>query len=211
AFYIISRDDLIKSKNRLSGNIRAYEMPEDTAVEIDEPEDFIMIESLMKRRNSRNTVKKPEIKMVLTDCDGCLTDGGMYYSENGDELKKFNTKDGMAFKLLREHGILTGIVTGENVELNRRRVEKLKLDIYEPGCTDKVACIKKICSERNIDINNVLYVGDDINDLGVLEMVGYGCTPADAINEVKKAAKYVTKAKGGEGVIREITDNIIFA
>ena len=160
--------------------------------------------------NLKNDLPKiPEIKMVLTDCDGCLTDGGMYYSENGDELKKFNTKDGMAFKLLREHGILTGIVTGENVELNRRRVEKLKLDIYEPGCTDKVACIKKICSERNIDINNVLYVGDDINDLGVLEMVGYGCTPADAINEVKKAAKYVTKAKGGEGVIREITDNII--
>ena len=211
AFYIISRDDLIKSKNRLSGNIRAYEMPEDTAVEIDEPEDFIMIESLMKRRNSSSGDKQNEIKMVLTDCDGCLTDGGMYYSEKGDELKKFNTKDGMAFKLLREHGILTGIITGENVDLNRRRAEKLKLDIYEPGCTDKATCIKKICAEKNIDLSNVLYVGDDINDIEVLKIVGYGCAPADALDEVRSVASYVTKARGGEGVIREITDRIVLA
>lgn len=153
----------------------------------------------------------PEIKMVLTDCDGCLTDGGMYYSENGDEMKKFNTKDGMAFKLLRENGITTGIVTGENVTLNKRRADKLKLDIYEPGCTDKVACIKKICAEKDIDIKNVLYVGDDINDRDVLALVGYGCAPSDAVDEVKVVAKYITRAKGGEGVIREITDKIILS
>ncbi len=153
----------------------------------------------------------PEIKMVLTDCDGCLTDGGMYYSENGDELKKFNTKDGMAFKLLREHGILTGIITGENVELNRRRAEKLKLDFYEPGCTDKASVINKICDNNNIDIKNVLYIGDDINDIEVLRMAGLGCAPANAIGEVKVVADYVTKAKGGEGVIREITDKIVLA
>ena len=153
----------------------------------------------------------PEIKMVLTDCDGCLTDGGMYYSENGDEMKKFNTKDGMAFKLLREHGIITGIITGENVTLNKRRAEKLKLDVYEPGCTDKAECIKRICAEKDIDIKNVLYVGDDINDRDVLALVGYGCAPSDAVDEVKVVAKYITRAKGGEGVIREITDKIILS
>ena len=75
--------------------------------------------------------------MLITDCDGCLTDGGMYYSENGDELKKFNTKDGMAFQLLKENGIITGLITGESVELNRRRAEKLHLDVYEQGCKNK--------------------------------------------------------------------------
>ena len=165
--------------------------------------------SLIKMINKSVFQGKVDIKMVLTDCDGCLTDGGMYYSEKGDELKKFNTKDGMAFKQLREHGILTGIITGENVELNRRRAEKLKLDIYESGCTDKATCIKNICVEKNIDLSNVLYVGDDINDIEVLKIVGYGCAPADAIDEVKSVAKYITKANGGEGVIREITDRIV--
>ena len=210
AFYIISKDNLIKSKNRLCGNIKAYIMPEDTAVEIDEPEDFLILEMLMKKRFGKTDSTKPEIKMVLTDCDGCLTDGGMYYSENGDELKKFNTKDGMAFKLLRERGILTGIITGENVKLNQRRVDKLKLDIYVPGCTDKAACLKEICKEKNIAPENVLYIGDDINDLEAIKLVGYGCAPSDAMESVKAAAAYITKAAGGEGVIREIAERLIF-
>ena len=119
AFYITSKTNLLKTRNRVSGNIKSVEMKEDTFFEIDEPSDWIIVETLMKKNGMEEDVKIPEIKMFLTDCDGCLTDGGMYYSEKGDELKKFNTRDGMGFKCLREQGVITGIVTSENVNLNR--------------------------------------------------------------------------------------------
>lgn len=212
AFYISSKSDLIKYQNRVSGNIKAYEMREDSAFEIDEPSDWIIIEALM-RKNGLVEEKKsiPEIKMFLTDCDGCLTDGGMYYSEHGDELKKFNTRDGMGFALLRAKGIITGIVTSESVDLNRRRAEKLKLDVLESGCKDKTVAVKSLCKKYDIAPENVAYVGDDINDMEVIKMVGYGCAPANAMPQVKSVADYVTKAKGGEGVIREVVELIIEA
>lgn len=206
AFYICSKGDLLSTKNRVSGNMKAVEMSEDTFFEIDEPSDWVIIEALMKKNGMAEEKQIPEIKMFLTDCDGCLTDAGMYYSEKGDELKKFNTRDGMGFKLLRENGIITGIVTSENVDLNRRRAEKLKLDELIAGCTDKVAAVKALCEKYGIELENVAYVGDDINDLEVIKIVGLGCAPTDAMPQVREAAKYVTKAKGGEGVIREVTE-----
>ncbi len=209
AFYITSRERLLATKNRISGNIKAVEMGQDSFFEIDEPSDWVIIESLMKKQDAELSAAIPEIKLFLTDCDGCLTDGGMYYSEHGDELKKFNTRDGMAFAMLREHGILTGIVTSESVDLNRRRAEKLKLDFYEAGCKDKASAIRKICAERGIALENVAYVGDDINDLEAIKMVGLGCCPADAVDLVKQHARYVTKAKGGAGAIRETVEYLI--
>lgn len=209
AFYITSRADLLRTKNRVSGNIRAVEMDEDTFFEIDEPGDWTIIENLMKKNGMIHQMDIPEIRLFLTDCDGCLTDGGMYYSEKGDELKKFNTKDGMGFSLLRKRGILTGIITSEDVELNRRRADKLKLDYLIRGCRDKAEAVLKICSEQGISPANVCYVGDDINDVGGLQIVGLGCAPADAMPEAKKAARYVCRTRGGEGVIREITDMIL--
>jgi len=207
AFYISSKADLMKYQNRVSGKIRAYEMCEDSAFEIDEPSDWVIIEALMRKNNLVKEKKHiPEIKMFLTDCDGCLTDSGMYYSEHGDELKKFNTRDGMGFSLLRAKGIITGIITSESVDLNHRRAEKMKLDVLEAGCTDKVAAVSKLCKRYGIELQNVAYVGDDVNDIGVVTMVGLGCAPADAMPQVKAAADYVTIAKGGEGVIREIVE-----
>lgn len=206
AFYITSKADLLKSKNRVSGNIKAIEMNEDTFFEIDEPSDWVIIEALMKKNGISAPLEIPEIKIFLTDCDGCLTDGGMYYSEHGDELKKFNTRDGMGFALLRQRGIVTGIVTSESVDLNRRRAEKLKLDVMEAGCKDKPAAVRRLCGQYGIKLENVAYIGDDINDLEVIQMVGLGCCPADAIPQVKQAADYVAQAKGGEGVIREVVE-----
>ncbi len=208
AFYITTKHDLLKYQNRVSGNIKAIEMNEDTFFEIDEPSDWVIIEALMKKNGINVPSDIPDIKIFLTDCDGCLTDGGMYYSEHGDELKKFNTRDGMGFSLLRQKGIIAGIITSENVELNRRRAEKLKLDILEVGCTDKLKTIKRIAEERRVALENVCYIGDDINDIGAIMAVGYGCAPADAIPEVKAVADYVTSAKGGEGVIREVISKI---
>lgn len=210
AFYITSREALLKTKNRLSGNIKVVEMHEDTLLEIDEPSDWIIIESIMKKREQQNkTTTIPEIKMFLSDCDGCLTDGGMYYSENGDELKKFNTRDGMGFSLLKTAGIITGIVTSESVELNRRRAEKLKLDILEVGCKNKLEAVKRVSESYGIALENICYIGDDINDIEVIKAVGLGCCPNDAIFVVKDTANYVCKTNGGKGVIREIADMLL--
>lgn len=212
AFYITSKKNLLLSQNRVSGKIRVVEMNEDSFFEIDEPSDWIIVEALMKKRQLANSECKkgfPEIKMFLTDCDGCLTDGGMYYSENGDELKKFNTKDGMAFSLLKDKGIITGIITSESVKLNQRRAEKMKVDVLESGCKDKCSAIKRLCEKYGINLENIVYIGDDLNDLDAIQMVGVGCCPSNAISLVREKANYITKAKGGEGVIREVADIVI--
>lgn len=209
AFYITSREKLLSSKNRLSGKIRAYEMDESTYFEIDEPSDWIIIEKQLLNREKKNEQNIPEIKMFLTDCDGCLTDGGMYYSENGDELKKFNTIDGMGFKLLHEKVIITGIITGENQKLNINRAKKIQVDELHQGVKDKVEVIKSLCEKYHIELKNVAYVGDDINDLNAIKIVGFGCAVNNANNEVKQYARFISKKNGGEGAVREIIDELI--
>lgn len=211
AFYITSRQALLKTRNRLSGNIRICEMDESTYFEIDEPSDWTIIEKQLYERTKtrRNDENLLQVKMFLTDCDGCLTDGGMYYSENGDELKKFNTKDGMGFRLLREKGIITGIITGEDRYLNQKRAEKLQVDEIFQNVKDKVTVIKQLCDKYCIMPENVVYVGDDVNDLAAIRYVGYGCCVSDAHSEVKKCADYVAVHNGGQGAVREIIDYIL--
>lgn len=114
---------------------------------------------------------KKNIKLFITDCDGCLTDGGMYYDELGNEWKKFNAKDGMGFKILRQNNILTGIITGENTHIVERRAEKLKLDELYQGVTNKSEILDKLVEKYNLSYEEVAYVGDDINDIAVLEKV----------------------------------------
>lgn len=209
AFYITSKNDLLTSQNRISKNVKPCIMNEDTFFEIDEPSDWVIIEALMKKNGLDSTSDLPQIKMLVTDCDGCLTDAGMYYSENGDELKKFNTKDGLGFGLLKQNGILTGIITGEDVELNRRRAAKLKLDFIESGIKDKESALKEVCSRFDINPENVLYIGDDINDLPAMKIAGYSACPNDAMQSVKNFADYVCSANGGKGVIREVVELIL--
>lgn len=214
AFYITGRKRLLESGSRISGNIRAFEMDEAAYYEIDEPDDWVIVESLLTHRLKRMQGGRsggwiPEIKMFLTDCDGCLTDGGMYYSEKGDELKRFHASDGMGFQMLREKGILTGIVTAETRELNCRRAEKLHLDIFEEGVQDKAETVRRICREHGVDLGNVAYVGDDVNDLEAIRIVGFGCSVANGTQEVKNAAKYVTLRSGGQGAVRELIDLIV--
>ena len=209
AFYITSKKSLIESRNRVSGNIHIVEMDEDSFFEIDEPSDWIIIEALMRRRGFGAEKKLKNIKILLTDCDGCLTDAGMYYSENGDELKKFNTKDGMGFSLLRKKGILTGLITSESVELNKRRASKLQLDVYAPGCNDKLRFATELCAEKGISLDEVVYIGDDINDIPLLKSVGFSCCPKDAVEAVRNEVDYISSLKGGEGVIRDVVDKLL--
>ena len=115
----------------------------------------------------------------------------------------------MGFRLLREKGILTGVITGEKKELNRRRSKKLNLDILEQGVQDKLCMVEKLCQKYDISLQNVAYIGDDINDLDVIKAVGFGCSVPNGIEEVKKAAMYVTKRWGGQGAVREVIDKVL--
>jgi YrbI family 3-deoxy-D-manno-octulosonate 8-phosphate phosphatase len=214
AFYITSKECLCETGNRISGKVKAVEMSEDTFFEIDEPSDWQIIEKMLERRlrvaqEKTGQEAKKTIKMFLTDCDGCLTDGGMYYSENGDELKKFSTLDGLGMRLMREKGILCGIVTGESTKLVARRAEKLHLDILKMGIKDKLSVVKELCEQYGISLQEVAYVGDDINDKELLEAVGFSASVPGAMDEVKAIVDYVTKRQGGSGAVREVIECIL--
>ncbi len=149
------------------------------------------------------------IKMLIMDCDGVLTDGGMYYTEKGDEFKKFNTRDGMGIELLHKHGILTGIVTGENCELVRRRSKKMQITELKMGSREKLKDVMEICEKYRISMNEIAYIGDDINDLEVMKHAGLSFAPADAAKIIKETASCLCEKKGGEGVVREVAEKII--
>lgn len=213
AFYINKVGNILSNGNRLGGKIGIYEMPEYTSAEIDEPDDWIVLENMMRRHVlNHNTESKTKIKLFLSDIDGTLTDGGMYYSENGDELKKFNTRDGMGFGLLRNAGIKTGIITSEDRQLNQRRADKLQLDYFVQGKRDggKLTATKMICNEMGITLDEVAYIGDDFNCIELLSAAGCAACPADAHDKVKAipGIKVMTK-KGGDGCVREFIENLL--
>lgn len=207
AFYINKVGSVLLNGNRLGGKIGIYEMPEYTATEIDEPDDWIVLENLMRKHVlNKQTKKNMAIKLFLCDVDGTLTDGGMYYSENGDELKKFNTRDGMGFQMLREAGIKIGIITSENTKIVENRAKKLKVDYLFQGKREggKLEAAKEVCSKMGIALDNVAYIGDDVNCLELLEAVGMKACPADACKKVKAIhGMNIMQKKGGEGCIRE--------
>lgn len=213
AFYINIVENILQSCNRLSGKIGVYEMPEYTATEIDEPDDWTILESLMQRHIlCKRQQEKKRIKLFLCDVDGTLTDGGMYYSENGDELKKFNTRDGMGFQLLREAGIKTGIITSENTKIVENRAKKLKIDYLRQSKRDggKVAAAQEICNELGITFDEVAYIGDDINCLDLLSKVGFSACPADACGKVRSIPGiHIVTHNGGDGCVREIVDYLL--
>lgn len=147
------------------------------------------------------------IKIFITDCDGVLTDAGMYYFSNGLEAKKFNTRDGMAFSILRKKEIKIGIITGEDNDIIKNRAKKLNMDFLYIGVSAKEDLLDEICKKYSVNKENILYVGDDLNDLEIMKNVGYSCCPADACQEIKEIANYNCIKSGGDGVIREIVDN----
>ncbi len=213
AFYINTVKNILSNGNRLYGKIGIYEMPEYTSFEIDEADDWIVMESLMQRHVlSKKTKNKKRVKLFISDIDGTLTDGGMYYSENGDELKKFNTRDGMGFGLLREAGIKTAVITSENRLLNQRRAEKLKVDYIFQGKISggKVAVAQELVQQMGISMQEVAYIGDDINCYELLTIVGYAACPADAYSKVKSIPGiFVMSKKGGDGCVREFINQIL--
>lgn len=212
AFYINTVANILQSGNRLSGHIGIYEMPEYTSFEIDEPDDWHVMENLMQRHILSTGLKDAkDIRLFLCDVDGTLTDGSMYYTEEGDELKKFNTRDGMALQILHNHGIRTGIITSEQRELVARRAAKLHVDYLRLGQRDggKRAVAEDICHEMGISMQQVAYIGDDLNCYDILTAVGYAACPRDACRKVLNIPGiHVMSRKGGDAVVRELAEQL---
>jgi YrbI family 3-deoxy-D-manno-octulosonate 8-phosphate phosphatase len=152
-----------------------------------------------------------KVRMLAMDVDGVLTDAGMYYSESGDELKKFNTRDGMGIKMLQAAGIITAFITKEKTAIVERRGQRLAVPEVHQGIDDKLTDLTRLARKHGLTLAQVAYIGDDVNDLEALKAVGFSAAPADAMPIVLEAVHYVCAKKGGEGAVREIADLILAA
>lgn len=148
-------------------------------------------------------------KLILTDIDGVWTDGGMYYDEVGNEIKKFNTYDSAGVLFSKLLNIPCGIITGENVDSVRKRAKKLRVDYAYYGIKDKVSVVSELCKDLNIEWDQVAYLGDDINDYFLLKKAGISACPSSAPDYIKKIVKWQLSKKGGDGVFREFVEKIL--
>lgn len=210
AFYITKRNILEKYRCRLGGRIGIYEMSKENAVEIDEPDDWNDVEHLiLKNKQNEYHNKVNKLALLVVDVDGTLTDGGMYYSAEGDILKKFNTRDARGLELIRNKGIKIAILTSEKSNIVKARAEKLGIDMCYLGVADKKQIIENLCCELSISYKEVGFIGDDLNDLEVMKVVGFSACPSDAVSEIKQNAFYVSSYRGGQGAVRDVCDFII--
>lgn len=151
--------------------------------------------------------KLEKIKLLVLDVDGVMTDGGMYYTESGDQFKKYNTKDGMAIQhLVKENFQLAIISSGYKTEMVKSRAELLGIQFCYVGRDRKMDILMGHCATLGIELENVAIVGDDINDLEMIKKIGFSACPADAVNAVKSQVDIILSKKGGEGCVREFID-----
>jgi YrbI family 3-deoxy-D-manno-octulosonate 8-phosphate phosphatase len=151
------------------------------------------------------------VRVLVMDVDGVLTDGGIYYTERGDEVKRFDVRDGQGLVLLRQAGVLTAVITRRRSEIVERRADELGIVEVHQGATDKRAVLESLLARRGLPAADAAYVGDDIGDLAAMRLVGVPIAVSDAVPPVRQAAVYVTRARAGHGAIREICDRILGA
>lgn len=206
----VMKKELIRSGKWTGGKIEYFELGGDQSYQIDTELEFFILEKLLEKRARKKIFEiTKRVRLLAIDVDGVLTDSGMYYSQAGDELKKFNTRDGMGIELLRKAGVKIALITKETSKIVHRRAEKLRVDFVCQGIEDKVSSLKKIVSEMNIDFDQVAFIGDDLNDTMALSVVGFSATPKDGIEENKKIVDYICTKLGGDGCVREVCDLIL--
>ena len=212
AFYFTRREVLLNKKNRLGGKIGYHIMPDETAIEIDEPTDWDIVDLLLQRKTHlsfKNSLK--DIKAIIFDVDGTMTDAGMYYGKTGESLKKFNTRDAQGVALLKKNGLKIGVITGEDSPSVTSRMSKLDIQYYEKGISNKLPVFNKMAQTWGLDPAQVGYMGDDINDISCLETAGYSFCPQDATRSVRELVDFICSKKAGYGAVREVSDLIIRA
>lgn len=156
--------------------------------------------------------KAQRIKLLFTDVDGVLTDNGVYYSANGEEMKRFSIRDGMGVERLRKlAGVDTGIITGENSPSVAQRAEKLRIVHLHLGVSDKLGRLADILQATGLTGEEIAYIGDDTNDLEIMKAVGLTAAPGDATSFAREQVDYICTATGGYGAFREFAELIIHA
>ena len=167
----------------------------------------LSIDLLIRKDLRFDRSKYESIQLIILDVDGTMTDGGMYYTENGDQIKKYNTKDGMAIKRLANKGMKFGIIShGHKLNMIQDRASLLGIEFIYVGQEKKTVILDQWCTELNLTKSQVAFVGDDINDLEIMQEVGLSACPADAMNSVKGIADIILTKNGGAGCVREFLD-----
>lgn len=149
------------------------------------------------------------IRALVLDVDGVLTDGSMYYSDKGEVIKKFNTRDGMAIEILLQAGIRIAFISGEDTEIVKRRAEKLNITDVYLGIKDKLSALNEFISKHDLSTDEIAYIGDDVNDLEAMKSVIVPVAVNDAIPSVKEIASIVLTRNGGDGAVREFADLLL--
>lgn len=148
-------------------------------------------------------------KLVITDIDGVWTDGGMYYTAEGDCMKRFSVKDGWGVAFLRHHHIPVVIMTGENTPIVQKRAQKLGIEHCFLGVKDKLQLTRDLCNQLQLSLQEVAYIGDDLNDLKLLREVGFSASPANTPEYIKKEVNFVCQTHGGYGAFREFAEHLL--
>ena len=154
-----------------------------------------------------DTIRKKQfqnIKYLIIDVDGTMTDAGIYYDEHGNELKKFCTKDAAGFFAARQVGIKIMVLTGRECAATTRRMQEMKVDYLVQNIKDKISYLDNFMKENHITFEQIGYLGDDLNDYAGMKAAGYAGCPADACEEIKVICDYVSPVKGGQGAVRDI-------
>ena len=152
-----------------------------------------------------------KVKLLLLDVDGVLTDGRLYYGNDGEELKAFDIQDGLGIKLLQNAGIKVGIITGRSSVLVERRAKELGIDHLIQGREDKLTALNELLEKITFDLEEIAFVGDDLPDLAIIRRVGLGITPANGNHLIASQALWQTKKSGGNGAVREVAELILSA
>lgn len=152
-----------------------------------------------------------KIRLLLLDVDGVMTDGRIFYDDQGRELKAFDVKDGHGLKLVQRAGLEVGIITGRQSEVVAKRAAELGITLVYQGAKDKRIPFLDVLSKLNLNPKEVAYIGDDLVDLPILLQVGFSAAVADAVDEVKSHVDLVTKRSGGRGAVREVCDYLLQA
>jgi 3-deoxy-D-manno-octulosonate 8-phosphate phosphatase (KDO 8-P phosphatase) len=163
----------------------------------------------MPRSNRSVTARARKIRMVLLDVDGVLTDGGLYYTAEGHELKRFHAHDGYGIQRGRESGLTFGIISGRTTPIVDARARVLKIEDVIQGADDKLAAMRDIQRRRGFSDEEFAFIGDDLFDIPLLRTVGLSAAPPNALKEVRRSVHYVTRAAGGEGAVRDFVDLIL--
>lgn len=208
AVYATTKAAFVTSKNRVSESIGLVEMPEETLMEIDSLSDWTIVENLVAERQKAQK-KQERINYLVLDVDGVFTDGCVYYSPDGELMKKFDMRDGMGLEILRQNRVEVVVVTSENSDLVAKRMQKLQIQHTFLGVKDKYSFLQNFINQQQTSWANLAYVGDDVNDLANLCTVGWSFAPNNATAAVKNHVDFILTHNSADGAIREVCEWIM--